>query len=187
MRERIALFLYLTLTVVLTLVHDPRLLGGGFLLALLAVSLLSGRSFRKVLGRAFFSVAFFTGAVSLAYLLRALYLGTPWREYLLMINLRVFTLALLTSLFVHRVNLVRALSFSPSLSYFLVIAYSQILAYGRMFREFRMALRSRSLEAPSLRDMLRFNGAMIQFFARRALHDSREIALAMRSRGCFHD
>ena len=67
-------------------------------------------------------------------------------------NVRVILLTFLTFLTVSRVDLLRALSFSPTLTYLIVLALSQIMTFRRLHQEFRLAGESRRLRRPTLRD-----------------------------------
>lgn len=181
MRDRLALAAYLAAVVLATSVHRLEVLGG----LLLAALLLAGRDAPRLAWRALLAVIVFTGVVSLSWLAASLWRGTdPWRT-LALLNLRVFVLAFLAFLVMARVNWQRALGFSPGLRHLLVLATGQVLAFRRLFEEFRQALRSRSAGRPGARALLRHGAAASAFFLQRALRRSEEITEAMRSRGLF--
>ncbi len=174
---------YLLAILAATLVHEPAWLAG----ALLVTLLLAGRGAASLLGRALRLVLLFNLAVSLGYLLLAwLRERSPWHT-LLLINLRVLLLSCITFLFMERVNLFKALDFSPSLTWLLGLAYSQALSFRRSYEDFRLALLSRSLQRPRLSDRYRSSAAAASWFLDRGLATARETALALRARGFFHD
>jgi cobalt/nickel transport system permease protein len=182
-REHGLLAAYASAVVGATLVHDPALLA----LGVAAVLLLAGRSAAVLLRRSLRVILVFNLAVSLGYALLAhLQDLSPWLP-LARLNLRVLLLTLLTFLFVSRVNLFRALDFSPRLTWLLALAYSQALSFRRVHRDFRMALESRSITRPRLRDRYRASAAAAAWFADKALASARETAQALRARGFFDD
>ncbi len=182
-RARVWLLLYVVGVIGATLVHDPRILAAGLSLILI----LAGREAGSILLRTLKTVLVFNLAVSLGYiLLAALRHISPW-DTLLLLNLRVLTIACLSFLFIARVNLFQALGFSPALSYLLGLAYSQALGFRRMHEDFRLALASRSLERPSLRDRYRASAASVSWLLDKGLAGARQTALALRARGFFND
>ncbi|MFH1842127.1 MAG: ABC transporter permease [bacterium] len=183
MSDRIWLVVYLTTVVALTLVHDPRLLAGVLVVALL----LAGRQVGRIAWRAVRAVALFNGLVFVGYAVSAVWRGqSPWST-LLLLNLRVLTMTSLTFLFASRVNLQRAVGFSRSLGYLLTLVTIQVVTARRLFTQFGLALRSRTLGRLRRRDALRHGAAGGAFFLRRSLHEATEITQAMASRGFFHD
>lgn len=177
------LLLYLAAVVSATLVHEAWLLA----LGLAGVLLLAGRQAPALLRRSLLVILPFALTVSLGYLLLAHLRGfSPW-ETLLLINLRVLAITALTFLFIARVNLFRALDFSPSLIWLLVLAYSQGMSLQRIYSEFRLALTSRAIVRPSLRDRYRASAAAAAWFMDKGLAAARETAQALRSRGFFDD
>ncbi len=177
------LSLYLATVLLATLVHDPLWLA----LGLVAVLLLSGRQAPALLRRSLRVILPFNLAVSLGYLLLAhLHAIPPW-ETLLRINLRVLAITLLTFLFIARVNLFRALAFSPTLTWLLGLAYSQAMSFARAHADFRLALVSRSIVRPRLRDRYRASAAAAAWFMDKGLASARETAQALRARGFFGD
>lgn len=182
-RDRVLLLLYLAAVLATTLVHDPVWLSAG----LIGLLLLAGRQALHLLRRSVRVILAFNLAVSLGYLLLAHLRGfSPW-DTLLLINLRVLVLTLLTFLFIARVNLFRALDFSPTLSWLLALAYSQALNFRRVHADFRLALTSRSPARPRLSDRYRASAAAAAWFMDKALATARESAQALRARGFFGD
>ena len=182
-REHALLVLYLVAVIVTTVVHDPLSLGAG----LVGLLLLAGRKAARLLARCLRVILVFNLVVSLGYLALAHVHGfSPW-ETLLLINLRVLVLTLMSFLFIARVNLFRALDFSPTLTWLLGLAYSQALGFQRVHADFRLALSSRSIVRPGLRDRYRCSAAAAAWFMDKALATARESAHALRARGYFGD
>jgi cobalt/nickel transport system permease protein len=111
---------------------------------------------------------------------------SPWVT-LIRLNLRVLLITCLTFLFIARVNLFRALDFSPGLTFVLGLAYSQALTFRRAQDDFRLALASRSLKPPRLIDRYRASAAAAAWFIEKALHAATQSSQALRSRGFFND
>lgn len=182
-RDRLALLLYLTGILAATLVHEPALLAAGLALVLLA----GGRGAWRLLRRALFAILAFNALISLSYALMAWWQGIPPWHTLLRLNLRVLLLTTLSFLFITRVNLFRALDFSPGLTHVLGLAYSQALTFRRAYDDFRLALASRSLQPPRLIDRYRAGAAAVSWFLEKSLHAATQSAQALRARGFFHD
>ncbi|MGQ9685839.1 MAG: ABC transporter permease [Thiobacillaceae bacterium] len=181
--ERIFLLLYLAAVVTATLVHDPRWLA----LGLAGVLCLAGRQVPTLLRRSLRVILLFNLAVSLGYFLLAhLRAFSPW-ETLLIINLRVLAITALTFLFIARVDLFRALDFSPTLTWLLGLAHSQAMSFQRSHADFRLALMSRAIVRPGLADRYRASAAAAAWLMDKGLAAARETALALRSRGFFGD
>lgn len=180
---RAALAAYLLAVVALTLVHHPAVLAA----AAAAALPLGGRAGPRLAWRALAAVAVFNGLVSAAYAAVELWQGgAPW-IYLLRINLRVFTLVYLGFVVLERVDLLRALSFSPTLAYLFTLSFAQARAFRRQAEDFRLALRSRAAAPLTLRDRYRFAARLGAHLLDKAVERSAEITRAMRSRGFFLD
>lgn len=181
MKDRILFGAYLAAVVAITLIHDVRWLSAGLLLA----ALIAGRQAPLLLRRTLLPVFFFNLSVSLGYIVLGL-IGSDFQPgYLALMNIRVILLTFLTFLMVARIDLLRVVSFSATLTYLIVLTLSQIMTFRRLLAEFRLAGVSRRLRRPSLRDgYTRGAGVAVQFFDK-AEHGAGEIALAMRSRGFF--
>ena len=180
---RLWLLAYAAALLAATLVHDPYWLGG----ALLVVSLASGRDRWRIARRAVRAVLLFNGVVTLGYVLVAGPRGEFSPAYLLLVNLRVLLMVYLGFWFVSRVNLLRALAFSPTLSFLATLACGQGLALKRMVDDYQQAFRSRNLEPPDVRTRLRHAAAQGADLLDKALHGATETTQAMRSRGFFDD
>ena len=187
-RDPVYLGLYLAAILTATSIHSPLWLAVGLVLVLL----IAGRNAINLLRRAVLTVLAFNALISLSYLGMAWWQGafgqepSPWQT-LLRLNLRVILLTSLTFLFIARVNLFKALSFSKNLTYVLGLAYSQSLTFRRAHDDFRLALTSRSLKRPGLRDRYRASAAAASWFIEKSLHAATQSAQALRSRGFFHD
>jgi cobalt/nickel transport system permease protein len=181
MRDRAALFAYAAAVVSVTLIHDLAALAVG--LGVLFV--IAGGSAVKSAKRAALSVVFFNSVVTLSYLVMAHWRGGASGYFVALINLRVFLLAYMTLVVVDRVNLLRALSFSKPMQYLFTITYGQTMVFRRLYEDFRMALKSRTIGRLSARDLYRHGAWTSAYLLRKAMNDSTEIARAMNSRGFF--
>jgi cobalt/nickel transport system permease protein len=181
MKDRLAMVAYLVAVVATTLIHDAAWLAAALGVALL----LAGSDAWRILRRAFLPIAVFNVAVSLGYVVAGL-IGNDFHfAYLILVNIRVLLLTFLTFLLAARVDFLRALNFSPTSSYLVVLALSQIMTFRRLQEEFRLAGESRRLRRWSLRDgYARSTASAVRFFDK-AEHGAAEIAAAMRSRGFF--
>jgi len=183
LRQRILLLVYATAVIALSAVHDLRFLAG----AGIAVYGLAGRDAWRVARRAGAAVLLFTAVVSLSYALVSWAQGASCGKYLLRTNLRVFALASATALLVRRIDLGRALAFSPALGRLATITAAQIRAFRRLGDDLRLGLRSRTLGPLRLRDLHRHAAASGSLLLEQAVERSAEVTRAMRSRGAFDD
>ncbi len=183
MKDRVLLLLYIAAVVAITCVHDVWLLLAGVGVALV----LAGRDAWRIARRAALAVLLFNTVVSLSYLILAGFQGTLSWGFLALLNTRVFLLTYAAFLLIRRINPFRALAFSRTLGFLLTLAYGQIMTFRRLLADFRLALRSRSLVRPGLRDVYRHGAATAGFFFGKSLRDTIEITQAMSSRGFFHD
>jgi len=182
-RDRALLALYALLVVTATAIHDLYLLAGLLGLTLIA----AGRDVPRVGRDAARAVALFSIIVLVSYTALALHQDRFSPTYLVRTTLRVAAIACLTSLLPRRVNLLRALAFAPTLVWLLAIAYGQAQALRRTLVDFRLALQSRTLARPRLRDRYRHAAALAGYLLRRAVHDAGEVSQAMAARGFGHD
>ncbi len=183
MKERGLLLLYLLVVFLATLVHDARILLG----LAAALVLLSGRSGPGLLARVLRAVWPFMVAVSLGYVVVGYENRQATAETLLLINARVMALTLLTFTVLRRLDLRKALGFSTTLSFVLILTTSQVLTFRRLFTDFRQALDSRTPGRAGLLTALRHGAATSAWFLRRAEHDAAEITQALEARGFFLD
>jgi cobalt/nickel transport system permease protein len=182
-RDRILLVGYLAAVVAGTLVHHPLLLAA----AALVTALSAGRGAEALIGRALRAALPFALAVSLGYLLMARQDLGQAGQVLAPLNLRVLLLTLLAFRVIPAVDLQRALGFSPTLRFVLILATSQVLTFRRLFRDFQLALSARSPRRVGLLAALRHGAATSAWFLRRAEHDATEITQALETRGYFLD
>jgi cobalt/nickel transport system permease protein len=180
---RIALLAYAAAVVVGTSVHKPGLLA----IAFAGVLMMAGRNWVRILRKASIAVLAFNAVVTLSYAGISALQGTFAWHYVVLVNLRVVFLTCLTFLFVSRVNLFEALMFSRSLTYLFTLACGQAMTLTRVLRDFRLALRSRSIDQPALGDRYRQVASAGVLLLDKSLHDATEITYAMRSRGVFDD
>jgi cobalt/nickel transport system permease protein len=182
-RDRWGLVLYSGAVLLATMVHRIDVLA-----ALLAVALaVSGRRVLSTMRRSFRTIAIFNAVVTVSYIAVALMEGSQWWRVVVLINLRVFLLAVLTTILVRRVNLLRALSFSRSLVYLMSVATGQISMFRRTVVDFRLAFRSRVVGRATVRDRYRHAAATASFLMARAVQETTEVTLAMKARGFFDD
>ena len=183
MRDRAALVLYLAAVAAGSLVHDARWLGAGALLTCLS----AGRRAWPLLRRTLRATWLFVAAIALGWLLVE---RGDWRAaapVTLRIGLRVLLLAMLAFRVLPAVSLPRALGFSPTLRFALVLATSQVLAFRRLFADFRLALVARTPRRVGPRVALRHGAATAAWFLRRAEHDATLLTEALDARGFFLD
>jgi cobalt/nickel transport system permease protein len=182
-RTRLILAAYAAGVLLVSLLHDPRLLA----VALAAVLLLAGRDAGRILRRAAVAVAIFTGVVVGAYVATGLWRGDdPW-PWALRTILRVLTLTSATLLLGRRVAPLDLAAGSPTLQTVLVLVLAQMATLRRTLRDARLALWSRSLDRPRPRVLLRHAGACGGSLLRKARHDLTRTTDAMASRGYFLD
>ncbi|MBI5331309.1 MAG: ABC transporter permease [Betaproteobacteria bacterium] len=180
--DRARLIAYLTALVTFSFLTSPLWLGAG----LAAVLALAGRQGPRLLRRALLATLAFSGAASATY--AALSWWTQHRlplDWLLAANLRVLLMALLTFLFIARVNLFRALDFSRRLTFLLTLAVSQSLGLRRTLDDFRLGLHSRAIRPAGLKARYRAAARAAAWLLDRALANAHESAQALQSRGFF--
>ena len=183
MTDRFKLVVYLAAVVAATLIHDPRWLGA----AAAGVFLSAGPRALPLLRRAARAALPFALAVSLGYAALARDELSVAGTVLLRLNLRVLLLTGLAFRVLPGVDLQRALGFSPTLRFVLVLATSQVLTFRRLFRDFRWGLSARTPRRVGVLTALRHGAATAAWFARRAEYDATTITQAMDARGFFLD
>ncbi len=166
-----------------TTVHYPAFLAVVFA----AASLIAGRSWGRLALRSIRAIAIFNSIVTVSYVALASARGNSWLEYILLVNMRVFVLTFMTFLASRRINILRAVSFSKTLSYVIALALGQLVTYRRMLGDFRMAMASRTIHRPRMKDSYRHAASSAAFFFSKALNDAGEITDGMKSRGFFID
>lgn len=183
LRARLALAAYLGAVVAATLVHVWWLLGAALMLA---VALAGGQRWR-LLRRAVLAVLAFNLTVSAGYTAVALWQGAFSAQYLLLVNVRVLLMVFLGFWFISRVDILAAVSFSPTLALLVTLAVGQARTLARQVRDFQFAFVSRNPRRPRPSDRFLHAGAQTRHLLDRSIHAADESALAMRSRGCFDD
>jgi cobalt/nickel transport system permease protein len=181
MRDRLALLAYVAGVILATSIHVIALLGAGLAFCVL----LAGRRAPRIAKRAALSLAVFNSVVTVSYLVISLWRGEFSAYFVVLLNLRVFLLTFMTFLLVDRVNLLNALSFSKSMRYLLTITYSQTMTFRRIFSDFRLALKSRTIRRLKARDLYRHGASTGAYFLNKAMNDATEVSRAMNSRGFF--
>ncbi|MDM7916973.1 MAG: ABC transporter permease [Candidatus Eisenbacteria bacterium] len=182
-RDRLLLALYGTAVVAITLVHDWRILLGGIVIAVA----IAGREAMRLLTRTARIVLWWNGLVTISYAVATWRAGSFRGGTLLLLNVRVLLLTFLALLLARRVNLLRAVSFSPELRFVLVLAYGQIAAFRRLLDDGRAALASRMIERPTLRVLYRHAAANGSALLAKSMQRAEEITDGMRSRGFFEE
>jgi hypothetical protein len=183
MRDRFLAVLYLVAVVTISATQDIRALAVCCALILLA----GGRRSPRLARRALLATGFFTGLVSVAWLVAALFKGTVPTEALIRLNLRVFAMTTLTFVAVARLDLRQITAFAPRLQTLVVLILAQIGVYRRLLGDFRMATRSRTFRRPALRESVGKGAAVGATFLRRAEHEAAQLTQGMVSRGFFDD
>jgi cobalt/nickel transport system permease protein len=182
MRHRLLLLAYAVAVVAATLVHRPLWLNAAALLVVVS----AGPRAPRLLGRVLRAALPFILAVSLGYLLVAR--DDPAAPTTLaLVNGRVLLLVALAFRVLPAVDLTRALGFSPTLRFALVLVTSQVLTFRRLFTDFRLALASRTVRRVGLLTALRHGAATAAWFLHRAEHDATERTQALTARGFFLD
>lgn len=186
-RPAALLALYAVALAAIGFIHHPGVLAALLVLALLA----AGGARGALLRRALLSVLLFNLSVSLGYVLLAAWRGELWTaatgHYLLRMNLRVLLMVFLGFWVVSRVNLLRALRFSPTLSFVATLASGQAQTFTRVLRDFRLAFASRDVGHVRWRDRTRHAAAQATHLLDKSLANAEDTAMAMRSRGCFDE
>lgn len=180
-RDTIAFALYVAAVVAVTLIHHTALL----VLLLAAALIAAGKDRARAAARALRAIVVFNAVVSVSYIAVSAMRGDFSPGYLLLVNVRVFLLAFLTALAARRINILRAFSFSRTLSYVIVLALGQLAAFRRLLGDFRLALESRTARRAKLRDMYRQAASSASFFYLKAVDGASEITEGMKSRGFF--
>lgn len=156
------------------------------LLVVLAIlGLISGKSFLSILRRAVVLVALFSLFITLSYSIVLYFQDQPFWHYFLTVNLRSLDMIFLTLLFITRVNIYEAVSFSKDLTFLLVLSVSKIMIMQRAYRDYMDALKSRTLKKPTRSEIYEYLGSAIAGFLDKNIRESKENFEAMKSRG-FH-
>lgn len=184
LKDKIFVFLYLLSILLLTTVHHNIYI---FIFFIIIVYFLSWKNCFHILKKTFKAIFILNSVVSLSYFVISQFKNNYSSDFLLLFNLRVFSLTSLTFLFIRRVNLFNGFSFSKTLSFLLCLSYSQIITYKRIFEEFRFSLKSRTIKILKPKHRWLSISSLIYFFLNKSISNSKEITLAMKSRGFFND
>ncbi|MDT8448786.1 MAG: hypothetical protein RQ847_01310 [Wenzhouxiangellaceae bacterium] len=182
-RDGLLLAGWLAAVVVATCIHDPAWLA----VLLLGALALHGREAWSALRRALIAVAVVNVAISFGYAVAASAAGTPWAEFVLRLNLRVVLLAVLTFWMARNVRLERALAFSPSLQFIVVLVRGQLGTFRAMLADARQAFESRNPARIPFRPRLKAAGRQAAALLDKAELQADALNQGMRSRGFFDD
>jgi len=156
---------------------------GGVILILWIISL---KDAYKISKRVFKSIIFFNLGISIGYFIMSFFKEINVVEYLVYINLKVFSLTYFVFFFFSKVDMVKFFSFSKDLSYLLTITLSQIYSYKKTFEDFRLAYKARVIKKVKNQEE-GFIKRTFEFFLKKAMSDSKERSLALKARGFFDD
>ncbi len=182
-RETAVLITFLAAVFTITMIHNAAVLG----IVLFSVFLFAGKRRWRIAKRSLLAIALFNSIVTVSYVLLTMFEGGFSAYFVVLLNIRVFLLTYLTFLVVERVNPFKALAFSKTLTFLFSLAYGHVITFRRLYDDFRMALKSRTMVRPRTRDLYRHGAATASFFLQKSLHDTTEITEAMKSRGFFND
>lgn len=183
MADRIKLLCWLGAVVAASFIHHPAVLAALLLCALIA----QGRQGAAVLKRALIAVAVVNLAISLAFIVQAVLNDQPWTMFVLRLNLRVLLLTVLTLWFARAARLERALDFSPSLTFLLVLVRGQVDVLRAMVTDHRQAFVSRNPSTPGLNARMFASARAASAMMCKAECQAEALNHGMRSRGFFDD
>ena len=154
------------------------------LFALPILWIVSSRDFVKLNKKVIKSIFLFNLSITLGYALMGYLKGVFVFRYLTYINLKVYLLTYFVFWFFSKVDMIKFFSFSKELSYLLSISLSQIISYKKTYEDMRLAFKARVIKKLKERQK-GFVVNSFRFFFEKALNDSKERSLAMKSRGFF--
>jgi len=176
--QNIKLIFYIFFVILLTLIHNIYFYLSFFLILIL----LDLNFFIRKIKRVISTIILFNFFISLTFLIFVRF----DLEYILLINLRVLSITYLTFYFISHINLFNCFSFSKELSFLLVVTYSQILNFIKVFSDLKEAFESRTLKKEKKYLKLLPRKAVNLFFTK-SIYNAKETSLAMRSRGLIND
>lgn len=182
MKERIKLIVYIAIVIAITSIHEIV----GYIVIFLIVALISIKNFAALIKKVIKSVAIFNLVISLSYAIYSAAVSEVDWLYLLMINLRVVLLTYVTFYLVKVCNIFSALSFSKNLSYLVMLAYSQIVNFRRVYEEMRLAFSSRLL-CYNKKYLRYLSMAAVNLFLFKSMYNAKALSEGMKSRGFFDD
>ncbi len=182
-RPRLALLAWASAVVASTLIHDPAMLTA----AVVGALFVSGTGRLGLIRRATGAVAAVLLLISAGYVAMSMLTATFAVDVLLRFNLRVLLIAVLTAWMLREVPLLLALSGWPTAQRWLLIVQAQITLFRRLAQDYRLARRSRSTVAPTLRQ--RYLGASSLTLAAldKAVHNAETVTQALRARGALDE
>ncbi len=171
--------------ITVTFIHSVPILTGIWVLLILA----DHQSALRILKRTAAALLLINTAVSAGYLLLNTDNIRQAEGVIILFNLRTGLLLYSGQLAAEKIRFFRALEFLPSVRSVLYIGVSQYYNYVKLYKEFSYGYRSRSRPRSSrtadFRARWMFLRSTLAFILRRALDQSEEITLAMKSRGFF--
>ncbi len=176
--HKLAFFTYLITLSLVAVSNNIYFIG----VILLAAFIMSNKLIFKLLKRTVIILFFVNFIVSVFYYYLATINGSFSYYSLIIFNLRTFTLLFITFLMLEKVNVFSVFSFSKTVSFLLILSYSQMLAFKKTLNDFSLAYKSRTIIKPKFNDLHKFIGNMTLFFLRQAMANSTEILLALKSR-----
>jgi len=144
---------------------------------------ISFKEFWKLNLKVIKSILIFNLGISLGFIIMSAFKNMNTWEYLIYINLKVYTLTYFVFWFFTKISVVEFFSFSKDLSYLTTITLSQIYSYKKTFEDFKMAFKARVYKLTDKSP--KFITRTFEFFLTKALKDSKERSLAMKARGFF--
>ena len=131
------------------------------------------------------SIIIFNLGVTLGYIIMALLKNINPLNYIIYINLKVFSLTYFVFWFFSVVSPVQFMAFSKDLGFLTTITLSQIYSYKKTFEDFKMAFKARVYKLTDKSP--KFITRTFEFFLQKAIKDSNERTLAMKARGFFEN
>jgi len=183
MKDKLIFITYLFLVLFLTSVQNINWL----VLTLVIVLLASFKDMVDLIKKTFITTFIFNSVISISFVFISLLKGQSWIDYIIFINLRVFTLTYLSFFVFSKINLFKAFDFNENLLFLITLAYSQILTFKKTFLDLKKALESRLIVKPELTNLHNFVSSTFFLFFNKSLKNSEEISKAMKSRGYFND
>ena len=176
--QKIMFFVYLTAVLLVAISNNVWFIG----ILLLVALLLSGRKILKLLKQTLVVLFFVNFVISVFYICLATVSHSFSYYSLIIFNLRTFTLLFFSFLMLRKVNVFSVFSFSKSLSFLLILSYSQILAFKKTYNDFSLAYKSKTIVKPKIKELHTFIANTTVFFIRQAMTNSTEILMALKSR-----
>ncbi|HIE35353.1 MAG TPA: hypothetical protein EYP79_04075 [Campylobacterales bacterium] len=179
MRDRVIFYFYIFFLILFTLIHNIYILA----IFIILLFIFSKKDFFYLFKKTFLSIIFFNFIVTISYLLMSLFKKVDF-TFLILFNLRVFLLTYLTFWVFEKINIFKILP--KRFAILIAFSFSQIVFFKNAFLDFWMGVSSRWSSfgygkwINSLKS-LSFN------FLNKALHNSQEINMGMKSRGFFDD